>query len=737
MKLTNLYILLATTIALTSCAKTGTMDGEATSGPSIQFNIKTINPSSRALPQENAVEDIYVFFFKVSNNTLHQVTKVQDVINSGANGKSFAVNLNTAQSEDELFDSYVLANVGDFMEGKDPAFFEGRTYADFRELLEATIIDGIQGGIVMSGKGRSRVGAQGGEKVTVPMLRALASLDIGVGTGAGGYWDGRDGSGVKIPFKLSNISVYNSRDTYAFMPLEALYDADLTKVSAPTLAGQVKALPLEYEVPNGLQITQQIYLPEADVLMKKGAFSGDENHLNRCAIVIAGYYANATSPTYYRIDFNDNNTPKQLVNVLRNHKYTVNIVSVTGPGAISKEEAMKANPLKVNMIVQWQDIDSSLDLGGGLEVGSEDKGGVIFWGDPEDPDGHYKVAAKVDQPSVSWAFPVLWGQTPPILVAVGASSLTNGRYNMEKIIAFSRAAQLGATGVLSVDFPAANACHTYRGPEGTDPVGSWYLPAIDEIFDVYKASDKIAQADAQGWISLNPGVNDYWSSSEVYNTTQNVWFVRLVANEKNPGAAKYELGGGIRCIRDVTTPAQVGQERLGGSVFWVDPADPTVYKVVAKEDQISVAEMINFASPALINVKFVPTAQDHDNGYLNQLAIIAFSNSKQQGATGDLNLDYPVVASCYNYKGPAGTDVPGTWYLPAINELKALCDRKDGLDVIDPEGWAPIIRVSGYFSSTENSDNPSLMWWIGMGNNSTHNSGRKGDNGTIRCIRKS
>lgn len=698
-------------------------------------------PSAVAWTQEDVIDDAYVFFISTTTGKVHDIAKAQNFITHPGGVKSFNVSLNIEGVEKHEFESYVLTNIGSFIASIDYRSLLNITYAQLHEKLRASadeILHAKMSNFVMWGKSTARISATSAGSITIAMLRAVASVNVGVGRCKSDAWDGLDDNGQPIPFTLQKVYIYNAYDQYSFMPSEHFYNPVSKRVTAPTVVGSLPDIPLEYIV-TGAQISHQIYLPESPVLMKEGAFSGDENHLNRCAIVLGGLYDNSPTTTYYRLDFNDNSSPKQLVDVLRNHQYTINIVSVTGPGSSSAEEAFELKTMKLNMIAQWQTtINSDLSIGAEKDaVGSEANGGIIFWRDPDDPKGHYKVVAKVDAPSRQW-IQGEGGIGVLINVAIGANSMTNGRHNVNQAIAFSTATELGATGDLSFDFPAIHACYNYRGPEGSDAPNTWYLPAADEIFNVMDASDKIAQADPIGWMPLSPKVGDYWSSTEAFGVPLKAWYIRLSTKSKHDNATKFEVGGGIRCVREIISPVSVGEKKSGGAVFWTDPNDPTNYKVVALCDPLLASEFRMYSSPELSN-KSVPGAQNKDNGLLNQLALIAMSNSKIDGATGDLKVDFPAAAMCYNYTGPDQIDPPGTWYLPAINELTFLYHRNDGIDIIAPQGWVTPVRNSGYVSSTENSDNPRLFWWVGMGmidGANIHPNGAKyGGDGRIRCIR--
>lgn len=263
------------------------------------------------------------------------------------------------------------------MLGKNLADFNGKTYGELQAMLVSEVLTPAgplpgavpEEGLVMWGKGLAPVTVPAATVgITVPVVRALASVEVGVGIGptAGNLpawtgWDGKDASGNSIPFVLKKVYVYRPNNQYAFMPLATVYDADGRKVTAPSPAGASAAIesPLEYSV-TGHGIQRTIYLPEADIKQIKAGDTGhtgkpgDAGHTDRCALVVCGEYNGADN--YYRIDFNDNTTDHSLIDLLRNHRYYITITSVRGEGEASAEDAYKSRVLNLGIeITGWTD----------------------------------------------------------------------------------------------------------------------------------------------------------------------------------------------------------------------------------------------------------------------------------------------------------------------------------------------------------------------------------------------
>ena len=80
-------------------------------------------------------------------------------------------------------------------------------------------------------------------------------------------------------------------------------------------------------------------------------------------ILVGGYYTkdgdavNETQKTWYRLDFYKRNTnPQEYLDILRNHRYRVNITSVDGPGYKTEEEAFSSRPINIKSeITVWNE----------------------------------------------------------------------------------------------------------------------------------------------------------------------------------------------------------------------------------------------------------------------------------------------------------------------------------------------------------------------------------------------
>lgn len=107
-------------------------------------------------------------------------------------------------------------------------------------------------------------------------------------------------------------------------------------------------------------------------------------------------------------------------------------------------------------------------------------------------------------------------------------------------------------------------------------------------------------------------------------------------------------------------------------------------------------------------------AYSYDNGKTNTDSIVKYQGKGNYAA----RLCYDLVAFGYD-----------DWYLPAINEQKAIYAKRSILSGFDSN--------KGYWSSTENVKDVDYILWIWWGDGSQHTNGGKKLPANIRCIRKS
>lgn len=352
-------------LALTGClVESYSAAGEAPAGEeTVPVTLRLITPSggnpSRGLTaeEEARVSNLYVFFIREGDGTVHSVVPGEEAGAAPGEGKTFTARLEVAGSAGQEFRCVVLANAASRLSTDNLNLYKGKTYAEIQRMLLSDEITGPpltrSEGFIMWGEAADRVAAsRRPQKITVGLTRALARVDIGLGADPD-HWNGNDAGGQPIPFRLKGIYVFKPNDRYAYMPVEGAFDPGLGRVTVPSTAGRPATVPFRYAVPEGATaFTSSIYLPEADIIQGGAGQPGDANHTRRCALVVQGSYDNHPD-SYYRIDFR--NGPL-LCDLLRNHRYRMSVTSVSGDGEKTPEEAYESRTVNITAtVLAWND----------------------------------------------------------------------------------------------------------------------------------------------------------------------------------------------------------------------------------------------------------------------------------------------------------------------------------------------------------------------------------------------
>lgn len=179
--------------------------------------------------------------------------------------------------------------------------------------------------------------------LSVKLLRAVAKVDIGVGTYNASKNTWSNSGANKIPFTLSSVQLRGSKlkIRWYFDIDKDTFDSSVNTVKKASVTGigtqTTKHLTYDKTIVDNLYITNDIYMTES-------ALSGrryDGNHLGRPRLIIGGRYENGPV-TYYRIDFSglDGGSKDFFTSdILRNHLYRFTINSVSGPGQSTDDAA--------------------------------------------------------------------------------------------------------------------------------------------------------------------------------------------------------------------------------------------------------------------------------------------------------------------------------------------------------------------------------------------------------------
>lgn len=150
---------------------------------------------------------------------------------------------------------------------------------------------------------------------------------------------------------------------------------------------------------------------------------------------------------------------------------------------------------------------------GKFSVGDVVDGGVVYWVNPDDANDFRVVALDQSQ--------LMWGASRSYVLGDGAQGQTvrNGADIWKLAKASSEGKLSGESGVFATDYPAFSYC--YEKTDGGVAKGTWYLPSIQELKDLYSAKDSVEPVITGNGGSAFPTATDYWSATE--NTLTTAW----------------------------------------------------------------------------------------------------------------------------------------------------------------------------------------------------------------------
>lgn len=201
----------------------------------------------------------------------------------------------------------------------------------------------------------------------IQMLRSIARVDVGLNFNAD-----TDTPQTLTNFTLTNVNVYHVMNSAQGGPNVGTYEKDPSlKAISPSVAVGAARLPdaLKYTVGSGFGLVRDIYIPES-VNSKTG-------HNERTCLVVGGSYKLGTT-SWYRIDFHNGT---DYYNILRNHRYKVNITSVDGPGYSSETDALNSAPMNITtQVIVWNEGGSEVVYDGQHSL-SVSKDAMIMYND--------------------------------------------------------------------------------------------------------------------------------------------------------------------------------------------------------------------------------------------------------------------------------------------------------------------------------------------------------------------
>ncbi len=329
--------------------------------------------STRSLSetQQEDISSIHVLVFDDDDN---YATSVLGEV--AADKKSFSVALQSGVEQKLL----ILANVTDAMIISAGIDEDTDDYDAIQAKLKIAVSDrlimGISERIPMVGLIESITPEAGMAAPTVLLTRSLAKVEVGIGeynatNPAEKFWTKLDTEGNPIPFEITSIHLVRPNDNYMLVPSTVPLSSDVDpEVTTPTLSDDENS-PMEVEDAFAYSLTDSvgtIFVPEFDM--------DGMVHDEQTAIVIGGKYNGNTVETFYRVNFAPGGS---LSDILRNHSYRIDIMSVGGDGQVDVPTAYAAGAVNMDVNVsEWEEEPMDVYFSGDKFLGITPDGNPTF-----------------------------------------------------------------------------------------------------------------------------------------------------------------------------------------------------------------------------------------------------------------------------------------------------------------------------------------------------------------------
>lgn len=277
----------------------------------------------------------------------------------------------------------------------------------------------------------------------VPVLRSVAAVQVMAGEGAKKNFELRE---LYVYFYPDSGRVAAASDAYeALLPSEKDQTRDVTKASllenhsvSNTRMEADEETPnpsMPYHIISDKEVDQLgcLYLYENKPYSDNGFDKPDASQPAATSrIVVGGVYdketgADGTTPkvTYYRVDFAD--ADNHLAEVLRNHKYTFSIESVSGSGYDTPDAAATGVPINIYIkVIDWKDDPEHVDFDRQNFFFSETKNIVL----PRNAHSVKTIAVDSDVEAEGWG--LSFATEANGTATREGNTLSNDRYKVEK-----------------------------------------------------------------------------------------------------------------------------------------------------------------------------------------------------------------------------------------------------------------------------------------------------------------
>ncbi|MCL2727382.1 MAG: hypothetical protein FWD56_03270 [Bacteroidales bacterium] len=181
----------------------------------------------------------------------------------------------------------------------------------------------------------------------IPMVRMAAKIEVQLDQSV---------LGITNAFKLKSVHLYNTNQSGRIVPISGTDYMGLDKVAKKA------SLPYPVTPVTGPVAYTDFSAPGIPDVAMKGAIylfetaaKNNGNFLTETCIVVGGLYGSDTQESYYRLDFLSTDGATH-VDILRNHRYVCNIVSVNGRGFPSTDDAYRAKSFNMTAnILAWEE----------------------------------------------------------------------------------------------------------------------------------------------------------------------------------------------------------------------------------------------------------------------------------------------------------------------------------------------------------------------------------------------
>ncbi|GHU69075.1 hypothetical protein FACS189413_07300 [Bacteroidia bacterium] len=189
---------------------------------------------------------------------------------------------------------------------------------------------------------------------TITLLRMVAKIDV--------VLDVVNNAGLAAKFQLKSVRLYNYASKGRIIP-----DTDKVKIENNNKIATAPSFPVDYNrVTPVFADYNDFSTPSIANEAMKGVIYAFETHsefdkpLEATCLVIGGLYDGSTTPTYYRVDFVPKSNKNTLLDILRNHSYTITIADVSGKGYDTPDEAFSHKGVNIAVeILDWSAIGYS------------------------------------------------------------------------------------------------------------------------------------------------------------------------------------------------------------------------------------------------------------------------------------------------------------------------------------------------------------------------------------------